>query len=1227
MAEVPQMEMRARVSADTAQFTRGMQQASQAADGFIQTSNRLRGAMTGVGIASATAVTAMIAFGTKAFMAAARVDELDIAMNAVGKSTGLGYQIIRDATVAIKNNGIEMEIAQKSALKFAQNNLELGKAADLARVAQDLAVISGMNSTDTYNMLTHAVITGRSEVLKSVGIQKSAGQMYESFARSIGKTTKQLTYQEKQQAVLAGALTEGAKVAGTYEAAMTSPGKVLRSFARVNNEIQVSLGNVLLKGFGPLIFSAYNLVKSVAKASEKSKTFQSILQAVQMVLEKLTKPFVLLIDNIKMYVDNMDKVVIATKNSVGLFDRAAVNVKGLAEKIEFVLPAVAALAAAFATFAGAQIFRMIPVLGTVLGGLAGPLGIVAVVMTTLYLTSTQVKNAMNELFSALQPVADAVKKVGGAFFIAAAYGVSIFSFAISGIAKVIKGTNDFLTRNRFVLIAVKSAVLGVVFAFVAWRAVTLAQIALSKASAIVTAIQNKLFNTQAIMAARAEIATAQLGVAEAATAILTAEHNVLIAQQAVAMGGGAVATSQLVVAQNALAGAQARGTAAASALASANARLAGATSAVLAPLLLKVALLAALVIGFVYAWKESERFREVMTTVFNFVAKVVGRVLGFVFELFGNLLLGFGHLIDMNNTFGQIVANVMQFVYSAYLNGIIGVLGFFKILTDGFIRLFTTHETFRQIVEEVMNIVARLVALAVTAVITSFAGIIKGVATLIFYFQEFGKFIGAVWVAITGAISKAGEIIGSIISRIAKAVGGDFLDNIRDGLVRFINTLANMASRIPLIGNSIASALHMITNAIDSGKNKIEELKPNLDTEALVKSGKTSIDIITSISTAAITGAKSWGNYKEGAAGALSNVANAMLNFNQKIVDFTAKDLGGNTIKGLLVAAEKVSPVLGTMISSLEKMKDIKVGEFIVKNTSEAAVTAGKFMLGLATSIKSFTESDFTEKIGGALGDLFDKLKTGLGFGDIFAELKKTFSPPGNLNFDDPNANAIEESANRLKSVREAMQAGIDSIKGVLDDLKKAASDFADSLKDTIVNFAGLKGVELPDGFIPKAKSLIANMEQRLNKSQQFAGQIAQLQAMNLDADALKAIIEEGPIKGAQLAASILSGGQTAVDEVSRLQKAIQFAGATIGAYGSEAAFSGQIANATQTLRSLEYADMKMGTAGNNVYIEQGAFQLMVDTSGAQDADERTGLITKKIEETFAILARQLASK
>ena len=217
--------------------------------------------------------------------------------------------------------------------------------------------------------------------------------------------------------------------------------------------------------------------------------------------------------------------------------------------------------------------------------------------------------------------------------------------------------------------------------------------------------------------------------------------------------------------------------------------------------------------------------------------------------------------------------------------------------------------------------------------------------------------------------------------------------------------------------------------------------------------------------------------------------------------------------------------------------------------------------------------------------------------------------------------------ANRLKTIREAMQAGIESIKGVLDDLQQAAKDFADSLKDTIVNFAGLKGIELPDGFIPKAKSLIDNMSKRLDKSKEFAGQIYKLQNMGLDADALKSIIEEGPIKGAQLAASILGGGQAAVDEVSRLQKEIQFTGAVIGEYGARVGFDQKIATASNQLRDLQNASLDTSSSGNQTFIQQGAFQVYVDTAGATNEEERASIITKRIEETFATLARQLASK
>ena len=260
------MEVRARLSAETAQFQNGLDNATRSVSQFARSSQGLQTALTGIGIAAAGVTTALIGFGVKAFNAAARVDELDVALQAVGASTGKGYDALRDAAVAVKGMGIEMEVAQKSVLKYAQNNLDLSKASEVARVSQDLAVIGAMNSTEAFDRLTHGIITGRSEVLKSVGIQKSAGQAYAEYGATIGKTAKQLSYSEKQTAIMNMVLKEGARVAGTYEAAMTTPGKVLRSFARITNDLQVAVGGVLLKGFGPMIFQGYELYKSISKA-------------------------------------------------------------------------------------------------------------------------------------------------------------------------------------------------------------------------------------------------------------------------------------------------------------------------------------------------------------------------------------------------------------------------------------------------------------------------------------------------------------------------------------------------------------------------------------------------------------------------------------------------------------------------------------------------------------------------------------------------------------------------------------------------------------------------------------------------------------------------------------------------------------------------------------------------------------------------------------------------
>jgi phage-related protein len=1146
MAEVPQMEMRARVSADTAQFTRGMQQASQAVEGFSKTTGRLNSAMIGLGVVAGGAGAAMIAFGIKSFNAAARVDELNYALDAIGKSTGLGGQALADEAAEVKGMGIEMEIAQKAVLKFAQNNLELGKASDIARIAQDLAIISGENSTDTFNKLTHAVITGRSEVLKSVGIQENAGQMYAKFAKSIGKTTKELSYQEKQQAVLAGVMKEGTKVFGTYEAAMKSPGKTLRSFQRLHNELQVAMGDVLLKAFGPLILAAYDLEKAITKAVEKNATLQVILRALREVFVKLTQPLTDFIKRITDAVKGMDIMYTSAENASKGIKKVIPDTRALAEKFEMLLPPIAAATAGLATFAGRGLLQNLPIIGNVLSKLK----VFPVMMVVLALTSTQVRKALVNLFTAFKPLVPVIVQLGKVMGTVSAVGVMVLAKAINILAAIVRGIIGFVQRNIEVFKTLGLVVAGVALAYGGYRLAIL-------------------------LAMGAQIAySAVMGAAAFVTGLLTK----------------AIAIMNATMALN--------------------------------PIPLIIGLVIALMAAFGYLMATNEDFAAVVKKVFNFVIKVIIYAVSSIVTAFGMWIQGIAFLIRVFSFFVEAVVKVFEVVLDIILTVIVSALKGFRNLIDGFVSLMETQGIFYDVVKAIFNSVIRIITLVIGGIINTFARLVGGVADLLGVFNFLFKGARSIFLSILDAISGVGNGIFKILENVAKGIG-TFLGDVFDAVTGWVRNLLSIFKKIPGIGPLVANALNAGLDATKSAITGIASLGVDLGKSVftgVVNGVKTAVNGISNIGTSTEK--------------TLRGVESTLSKFSAKVVEFGQKDNGAKMIELLVKGAKGASKGLTVVIDAMQKVIDAPlsttVGDFI-DGIAGKVDKAGEMVLGLAVTMQEFADkTDFAGIVGDKIGDFIAKikesLKEGLGFGDILADEKKKYSEATGVITPDTETDA-EKSAKRIKTIRDAMQAGIDSIKGVLDDLQQAAKDFADSLKDTIVGFAGLKSIELPDGFIPKAKSLIDNMSKRLDKSKQFAGQIAQLQSMGLDSDALKAIIEEGPIKGAQLAASILGGGQSAIDEVSRLQKEIQFTGAVIGAYGSEVAFSDKIAEATNTLRSLEYGQMRTGTAGNNVFIEQGAFQVTIDTSKATNEEERADIITKRIEETFAILARQLASK
>jgi hypothetical protein len=262
-----------------------------------------------------------------------------------------------------------------------------------------------------------------------------------------------------------------------------------------------------------------------------------------------------------------------------------------------------------------------------------------------------------------------------------------------------------------------------------------------------------------------------------------------------------------------------------------------------------------------------------------------------------------------------------------------------------------------------------------------------------------------------------GKGIFGIFKTVASGIA-NFLESALSTVIGWVRSITSVLMGIPGVGKAIAAGLNALQTVTTSFTNGLRNIGNSLsdalfgNTEA---GASKSIDAISKVSQTLISAASGWGNYKDGAAGALSGVANSLLKFNQKLVDATANN---------------------------------DIGTAVLDAATNSARKAGNFLIGLAGSVESFTSGNVFAKITGAVGSLTNSLKEALGFGDILAaEAKKakdttTSTVPGAAG-GSSLASQVTKSADQLQKIRDAMQKGIESIKGVLDDLQQAAKDFA----------------------------------------------------------------------------------------------------------------------------------------------------------------------------------------
>lgn len=173
-----------------------------------------------------------------------RYNELGIVLNIVGRNAGLMKSDVDATTEAVRKQGISMIESRQIVTRMIQSQIDLSKATELARLAQDAAVIGQINSSEALDRLVFGITSAQVEVLRGIGINVSFEQSYTKLAKEIGVTQNALTEQQKLQARLNVVLDEASKITGVYEGAMENAGKQMRSTQRLVEDLKVKVGGL-----------------------------------------------------------------------------------------------------------------------------------------------------------------------------------------------------------------------------------------------------------------------------------------------------------------------------------------------------------------------------------------------------------------------------------------------------------------------------------------------------------------------------------------------------------------------------------------------------------------------------------------------------------------------------------------------------------------------------------------------------------------------------------------------------------------------------------------------------------------------------------------------------------------------------------------------------------------------------------------------------------------------
>jgi phage-related protein len=585
------------------------------------------------------------------------------------------------------------------------------------------------------------------------------------------------------------------------------------------------------------------------------------------------------------------------------------------------------------------------------------------------------------------------------------------------------------------------------------------------------------------------------------------------------------------------------------------------------PIMALVIVVGVLVAAFAYAWKTSETFRNVMTQVFDQVAKVVGSVIAFVLNTLAGLLEGFARVMGQGGALRDLFVLVFNGIIKIVGTVIAGVINYFADLLLAFSSLISSGSFIAKAFTTVFTFIGEVIKNIVVYAIRMFANWVGLFAGLLEAVGEFGK-------GFTQGFNKIGDVVADFGRGVLKILGK---------LLKGVFSAA---------GNLVKGIVDAIKGVFKGGNNSAEEAAKNMGSWT---------DTVFKFANA---GAKALRGIQKG----LNSTANGISKVN-------IGNFADSLITGLSNGAKTAGTFLKSIAKRIQDFADKDWGSGVADALVKAALVASAWLRSAATSVLDFTSEGFTQNLTEGIGSFLDLVE------GMFTNLKGTIGGESETLFDpitdamddiaDGADGAAQRAADRLKRIT-------DAAKSALSEIQKQAQEvlaFSDQVKKGINDFGGIASLSPDQGVPVTANMIIDNMRQRLAKITKFGNDLRALAGLGLNNASLQELISAGPVAGGAMAAALLKEGQSAVSQVNTFQSGIDLAGSAIG----------DIAARSQFGMGTEEAK---GVIETRIEVKEGAVQIVfgsnIDSETRGDIRET---VNEAIREAMAELAREIANQ